>query len=71
MSVPRRAPDETRAGAGPFEGHVVGDFSHLLRSDPGSAGPQGYRRAVRTPVGPEVLGIITDRVTRTWGWGRP
>ena len=40
---------------GPFEGHVTGDLSHLLRPDPGSVGPRGYRRAVRQPVRPEVL----------------
>lgn len=51
---------------GPFEGHVVGDLSHLLRPDPGSAGPRGYRRSVRQPVSPEVLGFITDWVARHW-----
>jgi pimeloyl-ACP methyl ester carboxylesterase len=50
--------------AGPFEGHVVGDLSHILRPDPDSVGPRGYRRAVRTPVPPEVLGLVTDWVTR-------
>jgi pimeloyl-ACP methyl ester carboxylesterase len=51
---------------GPFEGHVTGDLSHLLRPDPGSAGPRGYRRSVRQPVSPEVLTLITDWVTRHW-----
>jgi uncharacterized protein len=54
---------------GPFEGHVVGDLSHLLRSDPGSTGLRGYRRAVREPVSAEVLGLITDWVARHWGAG--
>jgi alpha/beta superfamily hydrolase len=54
---------------GPFEGHVVGDLSHLLRPDPGSAGLRGYRRAVREPVSAEVLGLITGWVARHWGTG--
>jgi uncharacterized protein len=52
---------------GPFEGHVVGDLSHVLRPDPDSAGPSGYRRAVRQPVNPEVLDLITGWVGRHWG----
>ena len=52
---------------GPFEGHVAGDLSHLLRPDPGSLGPRGYRRSVRQPVSPEVLDLITGWVTRHWG----
>lgn len=52
---------------GPFEGHVVGDLSHLLRPDPGPVGPRGYRCAVRQPVSPEVLDLITAWVTRHWG----
>jgi pimeloyl-ACP methyl ester carboxylesterase len=51
---------------GPFEGHVVGDLSHMLRPDPGSIGPRGYRRATRQPVSPEVLGLITGWVARHW-----
>jgi uncharacterized protein len=49
--------------SGPFEGHVVGDLSHMLRPDPDSIGPRGYRRATRQPVSPEVLDLIT-------GWAR-
>jgi pimeloyl-ACP methyl ester carboxylesterase len=56
-----------RLVGGPFEGHVLGDLSHMLRPDPGSLGPRGYRRAARLPVSPEVLGLITAWVTRTWG----
>jgi len=52
---------------GPFEGHVVGDLSHMLRPDPDSVGPRGYRRATRQPVSPEVLTIITDWIQRHWG----
>ena len=51
---------------GPFEGHVAGDLSHLLRPDPGSVGPRGYRRAVRQPVSPEVLDLITAWVGQHW-----
>jgi uncharacterized protein len=56
-----------RLVGGPFEGHVVGDLSHLLRPDPRSVGPRGYRRSVRQPVSPEVLGLVTAWVARTWG----
>ena len=52
---------------GPFEGHVVDDLSHLLRPDPAWAGPRGYRRAVRQPVSPKVLAIITAWVAAHWG----
>ena len=56
---------------GPFEGHVVGDLSHMLRPDPGLAGLRGYRRAAREPVSPEVLTLITDWAARHWsGAGR-
>jgi pimeloyl-ACP methyl ester carboxylesterase len=51
---------------GPFEGHVVADLSHMLRPDPGLAGPRGYRRAAREPVSPEVLTLITDWAARHW-----
>jgi len=51
---------------GPFEGHVVGDLSHMLRPDPGSVGPRGYRRATRHPVSPEILDIVTAWVASHW-----
>jgi len=50
-----------------LEGHVVGVLSHLLRPDPDSLGPRGYRRAVRAPVSPEVLSLVTSWVTPSWG----
>ena len=56
---------------GPFEGHVAGDLSHLLRPDPDSVGPRGYRRAVRQPVSPEVLRLITGWVASHWGPAAP
>ncbi len=52
---------------GPFEGHVVGDLSHMLRPDPDSVGPRGYRRMGRQPTSPEVLAIIGAWVRRHWG----
>jgi uncharacterized protein len=52
---------------GSFDGHVVGDLSHMLRPDPGSIGPRGYRRATRQPVSPEVLDLITGWVASNWG----
>jgi hypothetical protein len=54
---------------GPFEGHVPDDLSHLLRAGPVRAGPRGYRRAVRQPVSPAVLGLITEWSTRQWARG--
>lgn len=51
---------------GPFDGHVVPDLSHLLRPDPDSVGPRGYRRQTRQPVSPEVLRLITEWVTSHW-----
>jgi len=51
---------------GPFEGHVVPDLSHLLRPDPDSLGPRGYRRQTRQPVSPEVVRLVTDWVTTHW-----
>jgi pimeloyl-ACP methyl ester carboxylesterase len=56
---------------GPFDGHVVGDLSHLLRPDPEPLGPRGYKRAVRQPVSPEVLALITGWVTRHWAAPAP
>jgi uncharacterized protein len=52
---------------GPFEGHVLPGISHLLRPDPASAGPRGYRRAVTQPVSPEVLRLVTGWVASHWG----
>jgi uncharacterized protein len=52
---------------GPFEGHVAGDLSHMLRPDPDCVGPRGYRRATRQPVSPQVLDLITAWVQGHWG----
>lgn len=51
---------------GSFDGHVVADLSHMLRPDPGSIGPRGYRRATRQPVSPDVLDLITGWVASNW-----
>ncbi len=55
---------------GTFDGHVVGDLSHLLRPDPDGKGPSGYRRALRQPVSAEVLGLVTGWVADQWN-GQP
>ena len=52
---------------GSFDGHVVAHLSHMLRPDPASIGPRGYRRATRQPVSPEVIDLITAWVTSNWG----
>jgi uncharacterized protein len=52
---------------GPFEGHIVSDLSHMLRPDPDSVGPRGYRRQTRRPVSPEVLAIIAAWARKNWG----
>jgi pimeloyl-ACP methyl ester carboxylesterase len=68
MQVP---PDDVEAAGRlvqePFEGHVVGDLSHMLRPDPDFVGPRGYRKAGKQPVSPEVLGLITDWAARQFG----
>jgi uncharacterized protein len=56
---------------GPFEGHVVGDLSHMLRPDPDSLGPRGYRRAAREPVSADVLDLIAGWADRNWGAAQP
>jgi pimeloyl-ACP methyl ester carboxylesterase len=52
---------------GPFDGHVVGDLSHLLRPDPNRKGPAGYRRSLRQPVSAEVPALITAWAAGHWG----
>ena len=55
---------------GPFEGHVAGDLSHLLRPDAASAGPRAYWQSVRQPVDAEVLRLITSWISTHWGGAR-
>jgi hypothetical protein len=45
----------------------AGDLSQLLGPDPGSAGPLGYRREVRQPVSPGVLGLTSTWLIGHWG----
>jgi uncharacterized protein len=72
MQVPPEDVDAIgRLVRGPFDGHVVDGLSHLLRPDPRRAGPRGYRRAVREPVSPAVLSIITAWVADHWGSADP
>lgn len=66
VGMPQRLADAC-AALGWLAARTVGDLSHLLRPDPESIGPRGYRRAVRQPVSPEVLGLITSWVARHWG----
>jgi uncharacterized protein len=56
---PEDAETIKRLVAGPCDAQIVGDLSHILRPDPDSRGPRDYRRAVRRPVSPEVLTLIT------------
>jgi pimeloyl-ACP methyl ester carboxylesterase len=59
---PEDAETIKRLVAGPCDARIVSDLSHLLRSDPDSRGPRNYRRAVRQPVSPEILTLITEWV---------
>ena len=53
---------------GPFEGHVAGDLSHMLRPDPDWARPARVpARETRRPVSPQVLDLITAWVRRPLG----
>ena len=47
---------------GPSVSRIVGDLSHLLRSDPETKGPRDYRRAVQRPADPELLASINTWV---------
>lgn len=48
--------------AGPCDEVIVPGLSHILRDDPESKGPKGYRTALKAPVSPAVLTAITDWV---------
>lgn len=52
---------------GPCEGHVVAELSHVLRPDPDRIGPRGYRRAVRQPISPTIIQLITAWITVHFG----
>jgi hypothetical protein len=44
---------------------LAGTFT--AAAEPGRAGPREYRRAVRQPVSPEYLELVTGWVTKRWG----
>jgi hypothetical protein len=46
--------------AGPCDVVVFPGLSHILRDDPASTGPRGYRNALKAPVSPAVLTAIAD-----------
>lgn len=50
--------------AGPCEELVAPGLSHILRDDPESKGPRGYRKALKTPVSPAVLETITNWIAK-------
>ncbi len=56
---PEDAETIARLVLGPCDARIIGDVSHILRSDPDSLGPRNYRRAVHQPVSSEVLTSIT------------
>lgn len=65
MQVPPADADAIRTlVAGPCDEQVVDEMSHLLRPDPESRGPRGYRKAVNEPVSPAVLQSITGWIDR-------
>jgi uncharacterized protein len=49
---------------GPCEEVIVPGLSHILRDDPDSKGPTGYKKALKGPVSPIVLETIADWVKR-------
>jgi hypothetical protein len=44
---------------GSCESHIMGDLSHLLRSDPETKGPRDYRRSLQRPVDQDLLELTT------------
>ena len=48
----------------PFEGHVVPDVTHLLRSEPGAPSLSTYKQQARRPVEPRVVTLILDWLER-------
>jgi alpha-beta hydrolase superfamily lysophospholipase len=44
----------------PVEVHRLPDVTHLLRREAGPASLRTYRKQVRRPVDPEVVGVVTD-----------
>jgi uncharacterized protein len=46
----------------PFDGHVVDDVTHLLRSETGDATVRTYKRQARRPIDQRVTRLLTDWV---------
>jgi uncharacterized protein len=53
-----------RAVPGEVTVHRLPDLTHTLRRQPGSPSLRLYRKEVRRPVDPEVVGLLTDWVRR-------
>lgn len=52
---------------GPIETHEVPDVTHLLRHQPGKAALSAYKKEMRRPVDPRVLGLVSTWVARVPG----
>ncbi len=48
----------------PFESHVVPDVTHLLRSEAGAPSISTYRKQVRRPLDPRVVGLVLHWLER-------
>ena len=48
--------------AGPCQEVIVPGFSHILRDDPDSKRPRGYRKALKAPVSPAALTAMSVRM---------
>jgi fermentation-respiration switch protein FrsA (DUF1100 family) len=60
MQVPPEDSDTIKSlVAGPCDEKVIEGLSHILRPDPESRGPRGYRKALKEPVSPALLNAIT------------
>lgn len=51
----------------PFTGEVVDDVTHLFRSEEGAPSIRSYKKQVRRPVDPAVLGLLTDWISAHTG----
>ncbi len=50
--------------AGPFEGHVPPDVTHLLRSEAGPATVRTYKEQAKRPLDTGVVRVVVDWLTR-------
>ena len=44
----------------PFEGHVLDDVTHLLRSDDGPASTKTYKQQMKRPVDATLLDLVSS-----------